>query len=92
MLIDSSARIPEQVPIFGPPLSQVPEDQSPTYVDSEYPILNIVIQVVGSRGTYESSDLSIFEETKCSNRRCPTLCRFGERTSTFWPQDPSCHS
>jgi hypothetical protein len=50
MLIDSSARIPERVPTFGSQLAEVAEEQSPNYVDSEYPILNIVIQVVGSRG------------------------------------------
>lgn len=54
MLIDSSARLPERVPTFESQLGQVPEKQSPNYADSEYPILNIVIQVVGSRGLLKS--------------------------------------
>ena len=50
MVIDSSARILERIPTLGSQLFGVPEEQSPNYVDSEHPILNIVIQVVGSRG------------------------------------------
>ena len=33
---------------------------APNYVESEYPILNIVIQVVGSRGRYQIHTLNLF--------------------------------
>ena len=51
MFINPAITIPNRLPSPEPERTHASTLKSTTYAESEHPILNIVIQVVGSQGT-----------------------------------------
>lgn len=51
MFINPAITIPNSLPPLEPERTHASSLKSTTYAESEHPILNIVIQVVGSQGT-----------------------------------------